>query len=175
MRTASRPGDSVSAAAGVTGAETSRRGNPAAGATAPYGVAPTAAGLSARTSSTSGTSSAVATVTTSAAARHPGPAASATITGRNTSCPVALAAEKIPVTSPRCRSNQRLATIAPNTSAIDPVPAPMATPQSSHSCHADVISVVSPLAIPTTARAMATTRRMPNRSISAAAKGAVRP
>ena len=138
-------------------------------------MVPTAAGLSARTSSTNGTSSAVATVTTSAAARQPGPAASATITGRNTSWPVALAAEKIPVTRPRWASNHRLATMAPNTRAMDPVPAPMATPQSSHSCQAAVMKVVRALAVPTRAREIATTRRMPNRSISAAANGAVSP
>ena len=95
--------------------------------------------------------------------------------GRKSSCPVALAAEKMPVTSPRWVWNQRLATIAPNTRAIAPVPMPMNTPQSSHSCHGWVISVVRPLATPTTTRAVATVRRTPKRSMNAAANGAVRP
>ena len=113
-----------------------------AGATAPYGVVPTAAGLSATTSSTSGTSSAVATVTTSAAARQPGPAASATITGRNTSWPVGVGRREDPGDQPALgSSNQRLATMAPNTRAMDPVPTPTATPQSSHSCQAAVMKI----------------------------------
>ena len=86
-----------------------------------------------------------------------------------------LAAEKIPVTRPRCRTNHRLATIAPNTSAIAPVPTPTGTPQRNHSCQASVITRVSPAPSETSASASATTRRTPNRSISAAANGAVSP
>ncbi len=97
------------------------------------------------------------------------------MTGRNSSWPVALAAEKMPVTSPRWRSNQRLATTAPRTSAIAPVPMPMSTPQSSQSCHAEVITVVAALDRPTTTSATATVRRTPNRSMKAAANGAVSP
>ncbi len=96
--------------------------------------------------------------------------------GRNTSCPAAPAAENTPVTSPRRDStNQRLATSAPSTRAIAPVPTPTATPHSTQSCQAAVITTVSPEPRATRTRADATTRRMPNRSISAAANGAVRP
>jgi hypothetical protein len=56
-----------------------------------------------------------------------------------------------------------------------PVPTPTARPHSSHSCHGAVITVVSPEPAATSTRAATTTRRMPNRSISAAAKGAVTP
>ena len=95
--------------------------------------------------------------------------------GRKTSWPVELAAEKTPMTMPRCSTNHRLATIAPNTSASDPVPIPTAKPQSSHSCQAAVITRVSPDPSATSSRATATTRRRPNRSIRAAANGAVSP
>ena len=55
--------------------------------------------------------------------------------GRNTSWPVELAALNTPMTTPRWRTNQRLATIAPKTRASDPVPMPTAKPHSSQSCH----------------------------------------
>ena len=48
------------------------------------------------------------------------------------------------MTRPRCRTNQRLATIAPNTRAIAPVPTPIGMPQRNHSCHAEVITRVRP-------------------------------
>ena len=96
--------------------------------------------------------------------------------GRKTSWPAAPAAEKTPVTSPRRDStNHRFATIAPSTSAIAPAPTPTNTPQSSQSCHGAVMTVVSPLPMATRTSARQTTRRRPNRSISAAANGAVSP
>ena len=95
--------------------------------------------------------------------------------GRKTSCPVELAAEKTPMTIPRCSTNQRLATIAPKTSASDPVPIPTAKPQRSHSCQAAVMTRVSPDPRATSSREMGTTRRRPKRSIRAAANGAVSP
>ena len=95
--------------------------------------------------------------------------------GRNTSWPVELAAEKTPMTTPRCRRNHRLATIAPKTSASEPVPMPTAKPHSSHSCQAELIASVRPEPTATRARDAAATRRTPKRSISAAANGAVRP
>ena len=110
-----------------------------------------------------------------AAARHPVSTAVRAMSGRKSSCPVAFAAEKMPVTRPRWVWNQRLATIAPSTRAIAPVPMPMNTPQSSHSCHGCVISRVSALATPTTTSAVATVRRTPKRSMNAAANGAMRP
>ena len=95
--------------------------------------------------------------------------------GRKISCPVELAAENRPVTRPRWRTNHRLAMIAPKTSAMAPVPTPTGTPHRNHSCQADVITRVSPAPAETIASAIATTRRMPKRSIRAAANGAVRP
>ena len=85
-----------------------------------------------------------------AAARQPESTVVRAMSGRKSSWPVALAAEKMPVTSPRWVWNHRFATMAPNTRAIAPVPTPMNTPQSSQSCHGRVISVVRPLATPTT-------------------------
>ena len=145
------------------------------GPVAPYAVVPASAGRSRSTSQTSGTSSSAKALTSPAAQRHPGPSARCAIAGRKTSCPVEDAAEKTPTTTPRCVTNQRLATMAPKTSASEPVPMPTAKPHSSHSCHALVIASVSPDPTATSARAAATTRRTPKRSISAAAKGAVRP
>ena len=115
------------------------------------------------------------TPTIPAAARHPASAAVLAMSGRKSSWPVALAAEKIPVTRPRWVWNQRFATIAPSTRAIAPVPMPMNTPQSTHSCHGSVMSVVRPLATPTTTSAAVTVRRTPQRSMTAAANGAVSP
>jgi hypothetical protein len=68
-----------------------------------------------------------------------------------------------------------LATTDPRTSAIAPVPSPTNAPQRTHSCQGEVITVVSPLPIPTSSSAATMTRRRPNRSMSAAANGAVNP
>ena len=67
-----------------------------------------------------------------ARSRRPGPRRTASrgrrrgrrSTGRNTSWPVELAALNTPMTTPRWRTNQRLATIAPKTRASEPVPMP---------------------------------------------------
>ena len=142
---------------------------------APYAVVPTWAGESRSTTHVTGTNSNANPATRAAAKRHPGPAARAAIAGRKTSWPVELAALKTPTTTPRWRTNQRLAMIAPNTRASDPVPTPTAKPQSSHSCHGLVITRVRPEPTATRASATATTRRTPKRSMRAAAKGAVSP
>ena len=86
-----------------------------------------------------------------------------------------LAAENTPTTTPRCRTNHRLAMIAPKTRASAPVPMPTANPHSSHSCQGLVITSVRPEPSATSSSATATTRRTPNRSIRAAANGAVSP
>jgi len=49
--------------------------------------------------------------------------------GRKTSWPEAPAAVRIPVTSPRRATNQRLVTVAENAIAIEPVPSPTSRPQ----------------------------------------------
>lgn len=79
------------------------------------------------------------------------------------------------MTSPRRSANQRPVTVAAKASAIEPLPSPTSTPQSRTSCQLAVMKTVRPAPTAITARAAATTRRMPNRSIRAAANGAVRP
>ncbi len=88
---------------------------------------------------------------------------------------MALAAVSTPVTRPRRVANQRPAIVAASTVAIDPVPRPTTTPQSSTSCHDAVISTVSPEPAAHSASASSITLRTPNRSIAAAANGPVRP
>ena len=88
---------------------------------------------------------------------------------------MALAAVSTPITSPRRRTNQRLAIVAANTSAIEPVPSPISTPHDSTNCQPAVTNTVSPLPSATSTSAVLVTNRMPNRSINAAANGAVRP
>ena len=88
---------------------------------------------------------------------------------------MALPAVSTPVTRPRFSTNQRPLTVATNASAIDPVPRPTRTPQHRTSCQGWVMKTVSPEPAATRVRAQATTRRMPNRFIRAAANGAVSP
>ena len=95
--------------------------------------------------------------------------------GRKTSCPAALPAVRIPMTRPRLFANQVLAMVAAKTSAMDPVPSPMSSPQVSRICQDCVTSTVSALPAAISTSATAVTARMPKRSIRAAAKGAVRP
>ena len=66
-------------------------------------------------------------------------------------------------------------TVATRASAIEPVPSPTSTPQQRTSCQLAVMNTVSPLPAATTSSAAVTTRRIPKRSISAAANGAVSP
>jgi hypothetical protein len=101
--------------------------------------------------------------------------ASVATNGRNTSWPVAPAAVSTPVTRPRWRTNQRPVTVATNAMAIDPVPTPTSTPQHSSSCQLAVMKTVSPLPAATRTSAPTTTRRMPSRSMSAAANGDITP
>ena len=79
------------------------------------------------------------------------------------------------MTSPRRRTNQRLATMAANTSAIDPVPSPISTPHSRTSCQLLVTPTLRPLPAAISSRATLVTARTPNRSMRAAANGAVSP
>ncbi len=81
----------------------------------------------------------------------------------------------MPVTSPRRAVNQRFVTVAAKASAIEPEPSPTSSPQHSSSCQTAVIHTVRPEPTAMTTRATATTRRIPNRSMSAAANGAVSP
>ena len=97
------------------------------------------------------------------------------MSGRNTRPPAACAAVSTPETSPRRATNQRPVTVATKASAIDPVPTPTSTPQSSTSCQAVVMNTVRPLPAATSTSAIETTRRIPKRSISAAANGETMP
>ena len=97
------------------------------------------------------------------------------ITGRKSSWPVAPAAVRMPITRPRRATNQRLAIVAAKTMAIEPVPTPISSPQVSISCQPSRTRTVSPLPAATSSRATLVTRRMPKRSIRAAANGAITP
>ncbi len=114
-------------------------------------------------------------VTASDAARHEEYSTRLAITGRKINCPVAPAAVRMPITSPRRATNQRLAIVAANTMAIEPVPTPMSKPQVSTSCQPWLTKIVSPLPAATISSAKLVTCRMPKRSINAAANGAIRP
>src|SRR5258708_7077561 len=111
---------------------------------APYARSPTSAGRSRMNSATSGIPSSAAPATTSADARHPKFTASHASAGRKISCPVAPAAVKAPSTRPRRWTNQRFATMAASTVAIEPVPTPTTTPHSRSSCHGWCMKTVSP-------------------------------
>ena len=88
---------------------------------------------------------------------------------------MAPAAVRTPITRPRRRTNQRLAMVAANTKAIEPVPRPISSPQVIINCQPWVITMVSPLPAATRIKARLVTKRIPNRSISAAANGAINP
>ncbi|CAM5478862.1 hypothetical protein SGLAM104S_07343 [Streptomyces glaucescens] len=142
---------------------------------APYGLSPTSAGWSRSSSQTKGTTARAARATVTAAGRQSWVSTIQDSSGRKTSCPEADAAVRMPVTRPRRSVNQRLVTVAAKASAMEPLPRPTSTPQQSMSCQAAVIHTVSPEPSAITISATATTRRMPKRSIRAAANGAVRP
>jgi len=116
-----------------------------------------------------------APATTSAADRQPMFTASHASAGRKISWPVAPAAVSAPRTRPRRCTNQRLATIAARTVAIDPVPTPTTTPQSKSSCHGWCMKIVRPDPAETVSSAPTTTLRTPKRSIKPPANGAKRP
>ena len=97
------------------------------------------------------------------------------ITGRNSSCPVEAPPDRRPTTSPRRAVNQRAAMVAASTLARKPVPAPTKNPHIRMSCHGSRISDVEATPTPTRARAQSTERRMPKRSITAAANGPMQP
>jgi hypothetical protein len=157
-----------------------RAGLPPAGSTSsstvpPYGATPRSRGRSRSSQATNGATASAAAAVPRAAGRQPHLSSTTATTGRNTSCPVAPAAVSTPDTSPRRTTNQRPVTVATSDIAIDPVPRPTSTPQHRISCQLAVMNTVSPLPTATTSSAETTTRRMPNRSIRAAANGAVSP
>ena len=124
---------------------------------------------------TSGATSSATPATTSTATRQPRTTTSDASSGRNSSCPVAPLAVSRPITRPRRWTNQRLATIAPSAKAVEPVPNPTIRPQSRSSCQEACIAVVRLMAVATISSAATMTRRIPKRSIRAAANGPHRP
>ena len=66
--------------------------------------------------------------------RQPATTATVVSSGKKISWPVLLLAPRIPVTRPRCRWNQRVATVGARTDATRPVPNPDRRPNSSVSC-----------------------------------------
>ena len=79
--------------------------------------------------------------------------------GRNTSCPVALLAVSRPTARPRRAENQRVATVAPSTSAVMPVPRPTTTPHDSTNCQTTPIKIVPMMPATISATAKPTTAR----------------
>ena len=132
-------------------------------------------GRSRMNSSTITKVTAPAAATTNVALRHPLDSVIFASAGRNTSWPVALAAESAPNTRPRRSSNHRVATTAARTMEVTPVPAPTSTPQNSMSCHWVCMRVESATAATSSAIAASTIRRSPNRSMTEAANGPIRP
>ena len=124
---------------------------------------------------TSGTTASAAAATISEAHRQPCRVVTSATMGRKMSWPVALAAVSTPVTRPRRASNQRVATVATKPIEIDPVPTPTSTPHSSTSCQLAVMKTLSADPVAMSMSATDSTGRTPNRSISAAANGAVSP
>src|SRR5687768_1554031 len=124
---------------------------------------------------TSGTTATAAAATIADAQRQPWEVVTSATTGRKISCPVALAAVSTPVTRPRRVSNQRVATVATNPIEIEPVPTPTSTPHSNTSCQLAVIVTLSAEPDAISSSAADSTGRTPNRSINAAANGAVSP
>lgn len=88
---------------------------------------------------------------------------------------MAVLADSNPMTRPRLCVNQRVATVAPSTMAVRPVPMPMTTPHSRTSCHNRVMPMDSNS--PTTMIASETSiiRRTPKRFMKAAANGPIPP
>ncbi len=81
--------------------------------------------------------------------------------GRKISCPVAELAVSMPITRPRRCSNQRLATVAPSTSAVNPEPTPSTRPHSTTSCHSAVMRVASTMPVAISSSALQMIRRRP--------------
>ncbi len=79
------------------------------------------------------------------------------------------------MTRPRLRTNQRPVMVATNGIDIEPTPTPTSRPQVATSCQAWVMNTVSPLPAAISTSAAHTTRRMPKRSINAAANGEITP
>ena len=141
----------------------------------PYGRSPRSAGRSRMNSHTSTKTIAAAAATINAADRQLDDSTTVASGVRKINCPVAFAADNIPMTSPRRASNQRVATTAASTIAVTPVPAPTTTPHNRKNCHSADICDDNATAPAISASAPSTTRRRPHRSITDAANGPIKP
>ena len=88
---------------------------------------------------------------------------------------MAVLAVSTPMTAPRRDTNQRLTTVAPSTIAVVPVPSPTRIPHVKSSCQLARICEVRATPAQIKASEASTVRRMPKRSMSAAANGPTRP
>src|SRR5688500_7870750 len=141
----------------------------------PSGRTPTSAGSS-RTHRRTGTiRTSARTPRTTAPNRQPTVTANAVNSGKKMSCPVLVLAPRMPVTRPRCLTNQRVATVGPRTLATSPVPSPEASPKSSVSCQISRTRLVAISAMPVTTRLRRTTARTPIRAMSQPLNGPDRP
>jgi len=122
---------------------------------------PTSLGRSRITSSTAQAATASITHISPSAERQPSRSVRVASIGRNTNCPVATLAVRMPTTSPRRAANQRAATVAPSTSAVMPVPMPTTTPHSSINCQTLVIASDVTSAVQTMTSADSVTLRRP--------------
>ena len=108
-------------------------------------------------------------------ARQPNASLVQASSGSSSSVPAAAPAVSAPVTTPRCTVNQRPATTGTSTMEITPPPSPATSPHSTVSCQVAVISGVAAAPATIRAREASTVRRTPQRSITATAKGPIRP
>ena len=117
----------------------------------PNGRRPTSPGRSRINSSTTEAATPSITHISASAIRQPIRSVILASSGRNTNCPVATLAVRMPTTRPRRAVNQRAATVAPSTSAVMPVPIPTTTPHSSISCQTFVMASEAPAPRPRSA------------------------
>ncbi len=160
-----RSGDAAAGAPGV-GAGTS---------VSPKGLRPRSAGRSRKSSRARTRATPSRATTIISAARQPSVSDTRAMTGRKASWPVAFDAVNMPMTRPRFCVNQRVATVAPSTIAVMPVPAPTMMPQNRVSCHTLFIPSDRPNPPAISSRAADTTRFRPYLIINAAANGAISP
>src|SRR5579862_7584761 len=144
-------------------------------AVCPYGSSPTSAGRLRMNSQTSTKTRPAAAATIDAAARQPDDSTTVASGVRKINCPVAFAADSVPMTSPRRASNQRVAITAASTIAVTPVAVPTTTPHNRKNCHSVDILVDKATAPAISASALSTTARRPHRSITDAANGPMTP
>ena len=127
----------------------------------PNGRRPTSLGRSRMTSRTRNAETPSMTQISESAMRQPKRSVRLASSGRKTNCPVATLAVRMPTTRPRRATNQRAAIVAPNTSAVIPVPIPMTTPHSNINCQTSVIASEASRPETTTSCAASVTLRRP--------------